>query len=122
MREGHLASGHFGVTVYLLNAFSLNMLVNALSFGRTETIKIEPVTVDEVKSLAADLVSAVGHADTAAVLLDTLGAPVACARINVALNSGDSAIIAQFSGPRLPEGATTLPPGAKIVFLKVSVL
>jgi hypothetical protein len=37
-------------------------------------------------------------------------------RISVTLNPRDSAIVAQYIGPRLPEGATQLPSGATIKF------
>jgi hypothetical protein len=30
-------------------------------------------------------------------------------------------LVAQYTGPRLPEGATTLPPGAKIRFILVLI-
>ena len=100
--------------MFLCNAFSLNMLDTSAS----QSVVIEPIADADVP---ADFVSAIGHADTAAVLGGILGIPVAVARVNVALRSGDSAIIAQFTGPRLPEGATTLPPGAEIRFLRVTV-
>ena len=74
-------------------------------------------------SLAADhsCVSAVGHADTAAVFAHVLGVPVACNRATVALKDGDVALVGQYSGPRLPEGATTLPEGATIKWVVVGV-
>ena len=100
--------------MFLCNAFSLNML----DTNSNQSIAIEPVTAGDVP---ADFVSAIGHADTANVLASILGVNVAVARVNVALRSGDSAIVAQFTGPRLPEGATTLPPGAEIRFLRVTV-
>jgi hypothetical protein len=61
------------------------------------------------------VVSAVGHADTAAVL----GVPMN--RLNVSLEQGDELYVAQLQGGRLPEGATTLPSGFSFKFLKVSV-
>ena len=100
--------------MFLCNAFSLNML----DTSAPQSVVIEPVTAGDVPT---SFVSAIGHADTAAVLASILGRPVAVARVNVALKSGDSAIVAQFTGPRLPEGATTLPPGAEIRFLRVTV-
>ena len=90
---------------YLLNAFSLQM------------VKSFPcnVRVEEVTSLPDGLVSAIGHADTAAVL------GVEMNRINVTLATGDVAYIAQLQGGRLPEGSTTLPEGFSFKFLKVTV-
>lgn len=92
--------------MYLLNAFSLQML---------EAFPCE-VRFTEVESLPAGLESAVGHADTAAVL------GVAMNRISVRLSKGDTAYVAQLVGGRLPEGSTTLPEGFSFKYLKVEVL
>ena len=89
---------------FLLNAFSLQMIDVPAS-----------VTFEEVESLPEGLTSAIGHADTAAVL------SVPMNRINVKLNRGDVAYIAQLTGGRLPEGSTTLPEGFKFKFIKVTV-
>lgn len=91
--------------MYLLNAFSLQMLD---SFPAK-------VTFNEVDRLPEGLESAVGHADTAAVL----GVPMN--RINVKLHSGDVAYVAQLQGGRLPEGSTTLPEGFSFKYLEVRV-
>jgi hypothetical protein len=91
--------------MYLLNAFSLQMLE-----GFPSTVKVE-----EVKSLPEGLESAVGHADTASVL----GVPMV--RKNVTISKGDVAYVAQLQGGRLPEGATTLPEGFSFRFLRVEV-
>ena len=103
--------------MYLLNAFSLNMLV-----GNAD-ISVREVSRKVAASLAADCncVSAVGHADTAAVFAHVLGVPVACNRATVTLKDGDVALVGQYSGPRLPEGATTLPEGATIKWVVVGV-
>lgn len=92
--------------IYLLNAFSLQMV---------ETFPCE-VKFTEVESLPEGLVSAIGHADTAAVL----GVPMN--RISVKLSKGDTAYIAQLVGGRLPEGSTTLPEGFSFKFLKAEIL
>lgn len=92
--------------MYLLNAFSLQML---------EAYPCE-VRFTEVDTLPVGLESAVGHADTAAVL------GVAMNRCNVKLSKGDTAYVAQLQGGRLPEGSTTLPEGFSFKFLKVEVL
>ena len=90
---------------YLLNAFSLQMVDAPCS-----------ITVEEVESLPDGLVSAVGHEDTARLL------GVAMNRINVHLNRGDTAYVAQLIGGRLPEGTTTLPDGSTLRFYKVTVM
>lgn len=58
--------------------------------------------------------SYVGHEDTAAILSEALGRIVEKNRDNLTLEIGDQLLVAQYSGPRLPEGATTLPEGASI--------
>lgn len=90
--------------IYLLNAFSLQMVDTPCS-----------VTFSEVDTLPDGLTSAIGHADTANVL----GVPMS--RINVHLNKGDVAYIAQLMGGRLPEGSTTLPDGFRFKYIKVIV-
>ena len=110
--------------MYLLNAFSANMLAD---------FPIS-VTFTEISAAAARLIlvgfeadgdsweSAVGHPDTArvfeSVLQDVL---VPCNRVSLTLQAGDFAILGQYSGPRLPEGATSLPEGAEIKWLLVQV-
>ena len=91
--------------VYLLNAFSLQMLEGDAT-----------VQFTEVDSLPTGLTSAIGHQDTASVL------SVEMNRVNVTLRKGDTAFVAQLQGGRLPEGSTTLPDGFSFKFLKVEVL
>ena len=101
--------------MFLLNAFSLNML------GGNADIVVREITQVTAASLASGCISAVGHADTAAVFESVLGVPVPCSRATVALKDGDVALVGQYSGPRLPEGATSLPEGATIKWLVVEV-
>jgi len=91
--------------MYLLNAFSLQMV----------SVPCQ-VRFSEVEKLPEGLESAIGHADTAAVL------GVQMNRINVKLNPGDVAYVAQLQGGRLPEGSTTLPEGFSFKFIKVEIL
>ena len=110
----------------LLNAFSLNMVAEFPA-----TVSVTEITAAQARQFLllsaeeqgeAEIIrSAVGHADTAAVFSSALALPVPCNRISVALHPGDSAIVGQYSGPRLPEGATTLPDGATIKWLLVVV-
>ena len=101
--------------MYILNAFSLNMIV-----GNAD-ISVREVSRTMAASLAAHCPSAVGHADTAAVFSHVLGVEIPCNRATVALKEGDVALVGQYSGPRLPEGATSLPEGAAIKWLVVGV-
>jgi len=96
--------------VFLLNAFSLQMLEG------DATVRFSEVIRDEVFSTGHRLVSAIGHADTAKVL------GVEMNRVNVTLKKGDIAFVAQLQGGRLPEGSTTLPEGFSFKFIKVEVL
>ena len=102
----------------LLNAFSLNMLP---PFEGEVVIKIRKLTLEEARTLlAGGFTSAVGHEDTARLLTGLLGVEVPFNRTTVTLNPGDQAIVAQYRGPRLPEGATQLPEGASFEFFLVT--
>lgn len=105
------------VQVFILNAFSANMLA-----AFPVVAQFVEIPLDEARALAADGQSAVGHADTAAVFADVLGVAVPAQRVNVTLNKGDVALLGQYRGPRLPEGATRLPDGATIQWLRVEIL
>lgn len=101
---------------YLCNAFSINMLNRA-----GQDISFVPVTKQAVANLLKneDWESAIGHANTAAVLSSELGFSVTANRINVSLTHETSLIVAQMTGPRLPEGATSLPNDVTIEYWQV---
>lgn len=61
--------------------------------------------------MPADCISAIGHADTARVVSNILNRDVQANRISLTLSEGDTLYVAQLTGGRLPEGATTLPEG-----------
>lgn len=102
----------------LLNAFSLNMFDPSSSFPIFREMQDDEV--DEVKNYPLE--SAVGHADTANILSNILERNIPVNRISITLNPGDTAIVAQYIGPRLSEGATQLPPGSKIKFYQVKMV
>ncbi|SMC07944.1 protein of unknown function [Sulfobacillus thermosulfidooxidans DSM 9293] len=104
---------------YLLNAFSLNMLAHF-----PVSLHIDAIPLETARELLTRPVieSAVGHAETAAIFSQLLGIPVPVQRRTVTLQSGDLAIIGQYRGPRLPEGATTLPADATIAWYRVTIL
>ena len=88
------------------NAFSLQM-VDAKDLGRVRFESIQaPADLSAYQS-------AVGHADTAAVL------GVEMARINVRLDDNVELLVAQLQGGRLPEGSTTLPEGFAFSWVRV---
>lgn len=93
----------------LCNAFSINMLTgDAIASFK----KIAPPVGEQVESY-------VGHQDTANLLSSILQVPVPCNRQGVTLEIGEIIWVAQYTGPRLPEGATELPAGANIQFWAV---
>lgn len=100
---------------YLGNAFSLQML----NLSVETSVKVTPVTDMEVAE--AEWKSVVGHSDTANVLSTILGVEVPFNRESVKLEPGDVLYVAQVTGGRLPEGATTLPDGISLSFLKVTL-
>ena len=101
---------------WILNAFSGNMIKDF-----PVNVSFRGVGVEEAANLANGVQSAVGHADTAAVFSSVLGKPVEMNRANVSLSAGDSVLVGQYSGPRLPEGCKELPEGATIKWLVVDV-
>lgn len=110
----------------LLNAFSANMIAEfPVNIRFTEITAAEARLVlmcaAEDSGEAECIRSAVGHSDTAAVFSAALNVPVPCRRETVTMARGQQAIVGQYSGPRLPEGATTLPEGASIKWLAVVV-
>ena len=87
----------------LLNSFSLQMLEK---FPASIHFK-------ELKALPSEyLESFIGHTDTAAVL------GVQMNRENCTLIEGETFIVAQLQGGRLPEGSTTLPEGFDFRFFE----
>ena len=105
--------------VYITNSFSINMLPE-----RGTMVDFVPLSCEYVsKWLGAtknEIVSGIGHADTAKIVSGLLGIELHPNRINIKLRVGrgecDDLIIAQYIGPRLPEGTTMLPEGATIKF------
>lgn len=101
----------------LLNAFSANMLAEF-----PVSVSFSEISVEAAVSLVFNnLTSAVGHEDTAAVFSSVLGIPVPMNRATLVLKPGATAVLGQYTGPRLPEGAKTLPEGATIKWLLVRV-
>jgi len=91
--------------------------------GFPATMDVREISLQEAQALlkGEGLMSAVGHADTATVLGGLLGFEVPANRTTVSLQKGETAVVGQYIGPRLPEGATELPQGARIVWLLVTV-
>ena len=102
---------------YISNAFSLNMLNIGWESKHIHVSKL-PVRKEGIKTLLLNgdgWESVVGHQTTA----DILGIP--CNRVTVNLEVGDELLVAQYVGPRLPEGTTVLPEGATFEFYLVTI-
>ena len=105
--------------VTVINAFSLNMIgedqfpINSM---------FEVLSVEEVKSLLIEsFESAVGHADTAVLFTNLLGVKIPMTRSTLSLKKGDVMVFGQYRGPRLPEGVSILPEGARIQWIKMTM-
>ena len=109
--------------LYLSNAFSLNML----NLDRPWQVNVVPMSIDEVKEFVKvaqsnnRFKSIVGHQDLANVLTNMLGYEIPYNRESITLTLNDTLIVAQYTGPRLPEGATQLPPDAQIQFVRLFI-
>lgn len=124
--------------VYVCNAFSLNMLDGETQLGgnpryanpvpgkdghEAGSTEAALIWLQEYRKAAPDLeiVSVVGHKDTAAMFTELLGFPVLENRESIKLYElhedlarREVALIGQLQGTRLPPGATTLPDGATL--------
>jgi hypothetical protein len=103
--------------IIITNAFSINML------SGTAKVNFEQISTETARTFikeADDIISAIGHDDTANIVGGILGIEVNPNRMSVQLTSDETLLVAQYTGPRLPEGATTLPEGATINFWLVS--
>jgi len=101
--------------IILSNAFSISMLPEFPA-----NIIFEKLSDEEVKNLlAGGFRSTVGHSDVARIIAERIGMEVPVCRDKTILGKNDILVVAQYIGPRLPEGATSLPEGARIEFFKV---
>lgn len=103
--------------MYVSNAFSLQML------DLTRENKVIFTPVDDPKTVIAgrEFTSAIGRADTARLFSAMLDVYVPAQQVDVKLTAEDVLLVGQYVGPRLLEGAITLPEGARIVWLLVTV-
>ncbi len=106
--------------IYLVNAFSINMLDR-----KAHKIEFTPITPDQAATIlnSCNWESAIGHKDKnlEQFLENLLGTKPAVDRTTIKIDEKDLLIVAQYSGERLPEGATSLPAGAKIEFWLVQI-
>lgn len=110
--------------LFISNAFSLSMLDRDAQAGNDvrlqgqqripKPVGIPTNTLAMWREPGDEIVSIVGHADTARLFETILGIPVPVNRQSIKLLPSDRLLVGQYIGPRLPEGATTLPEGARI--------
>jgi hypothetical protein len=118
--------------IFVANAFSLSMLdrdsqrgtplgYTPSSSDQAGCVARMPRPVDDPADLlrmyaehGIPIISVIGHADTAAVMSSMLGRELVADRRSIQLEDGDLLLVGQYIGPRLPEGATALPDGARI--------
>lgn len=103
--------------IIVANALSLQMI------ALPATIVANPISIEEATKLLSNTswMSAVGHPDTARVMSAMTGVEIPANRINVHLNPGDTLIVCQVMGGRLPEGCTELPEGIELKWIKVDI-
>ena len=102
-------------TLYLTNTLSLTMFPQ-----KGHALIFQPITLDGARNLLrAEFTSGVDHAQTAAIASDLLGLPIKKQRIDIQLQPSDKLLVIQYRGPRLPEGATKLPPDTTLEFWQV---
>ena len=101
---------------YLGNAFSLQMVAEMPA-----TISVRELTQAEFSIALPQCESVIGHPTTAAILSNLFSEEIKTNRISVTLKPGDVLYVAQYSGPRLEEGSTELPEGAKFRWLVVTI-
>ena len=106
------------MSIYLSNAFSLSMIAHLghCDLDVTTNICNYQQMVEDLKPI-----SVVGHEDTANLFSNLLGMPIPMNRVSITLNKGDTLIVGQYSGARLPEGTSVLPEGASITWTCVHV-
>lgn len=110
----------------LTNAFSINMLATSctVSFLKVDSSWLEAISVPY--RMGFQVINAIGHADLAALVANEEerlignGLPKP-ERATLVLTPEDYILVAQYTGPRLPEGTTSLPEGAKIEYWEVKV-
>lgn len=104
----------------ITNAFSANMLDES----KSSLVLFNPIPVEQAAIIAKseEWESSLGHEDIVNVVNAQLGTSFKMNRRTDILETGDAILLAQYKGPRLPEGATTLPEGARIQYYMIIVI
>lgn len=103
----------------ILNAFSLSMLTGNSELKVTKLGDLTQRSFGE--ALGGERAEwMIGHQSTCDLISEILGCGrIEAVRSNVSLSHGEEVLVLQYVGPRLPEGSTTLPEGAKIEVISV---
>ena len=101
--------------IIITNSFSINML-NCETMVSFRKFKDVPEILQFIERNKEDeIISGIGHRDMAEIVSKQIGISIPMERRTISLDIKDDAlIVAQYTGPRLPEGATSLPDGATI--------
>lgn len=99
-----------GGNITITNSFSINMLSGAFHELMFTKLDLE----DAQRLVSQGLTSYIGHADMAAVVGGLLEKEVPMCRETMKFHG--VLLVAQYTGPRLPEGTTVLPEGAAVEF------
>jgi hypothetical protein len=86
-----------------------------------EILVQKELTVAEATELLKkeEFESVVGHSDTANILTNMLHTEIKFNRVSNNFGYGDKILVTQYTGPRLPEGAVSLPEGSKMKFILI---
>lgn len=102
----------------LTNAFSINMLEDETA------LRFTPVTLEVARVIVQhnSITNVIGHADLDIIVRELLGKKnvLPGKRATVAYKPPEMMLVAQYRGPRLPEGTTQLPKGATIEFWHIA--
>ena len=115
--------------MYLVNAFSINMLVGncELRFTQINRIHARDCILNVMDNTENGiLVNAIGHPDFDRVIRNDLDCNIPVGlRMSVSWPSDadtpSQMLVAQYRGPRLPEGCITLPEESEIEYWLVSI-
>lgn len=103
----------------LVSAFSLNMLP---AEAQTANIRADRLALSDAQALAPRAAGKIGHPDTATLVQSLLGLEASpYAREDLQIRPGSRLLLAQYTGPRLAPGTTTLPEGAAIAWWLIAL-
>ena len=104
----------------LLNAFSIQMCAHLGDFNVTFRQVSEDIAKDMITAYPVE--SFIGHQDMVTVINGLLGIEISFNRQFATLDRGETALVVQYCGQRLPEGATVLPEGATFKWFVVTIV